>query len=189
MPFLLDSPEAVAAARLSASHNPEAFWADIAGHYDWMKPWNNVCSAEFETPSVRWFEGAELNITANCLDRHLAEHGDQTAILWEPNDPADSTVAITYAELHDRVCRFANVLKSRGVGKGDRVALCLPIRSSWQVPSTSSYCLRPRGRHPAPTSYRIRRASTSQLAHPQTFQLQTNNSNEMRRRNLGLEPQ
>ena len=127
MPFLLDSPEAVAAARLSASHNPEAFWADIAGHYDWMKPWNNVCSAEFETPSVRWFEGAELNITANCLDRHLAVHGDQTAILWEPNDPADSTVAITYADLHDRVCRFANVLKSRGVGTRDRVALYLPM--------------------------------------------------------------
>ena len=127
MPFLLDSPEAVAAARLSASQNAEVFWADIARHYDWMKPWNNVCSAEFETPSVRWFEGAELNITANCLDRHLAEHGDRKAILWEPNDPAEDPASITYSELHGRVCRFANVLKLRGVKKGDRVALYLPM--------------------------------------------------------------
>ena len=72
MPFLLDSPEAVSAARRGAAQDPDGFWADIAGHYDWMKPWANVCSAEFETPQVRWFEGAELNITANCLDRHLA---------------------------------------------------------------------------------------------------------------------
>ena len=127
MSFLLDSPEAVSAARRSAEQDPDAFWADIAAHYAWMKPWEKVCSAEFETPSVRWFEGAQLNITANCLDRHLADHGDRTAILWEPNDPADDTVSITYAELHDRVCRFANVLKSRGVKKGDRVALYLPM--------------------------------------------------------------
>ena len=128
MPYLLDSPEAVARARRDAAADPEAFWADIARHYEWMSPWDTVCDWEFDTPRVRWFDGAELNITANCLDRHVAAgHGDRTAILWEPNDPADPTVSIPYAELLDRVCRFANVLKARGVKKGDRVALYLPM--------------------------------------------------------------
>ena len=128
MPFLLDSPEAVARARRDAAADPEAFWADIARHYEWMSPWDTVCDWEFNTPRVRWFDGAELNITANCLDRHVAAgHGDRTAILWEPNDPADPTVSIPYAELLDRVCCFANVLKARGVKKGDRVALYLPM--------------------------------------------------------------
>ena len=128
MPFLLDSPGAVARARRDAAADPEAFWADIARHYAWMSPWDTVCDWEFETPRVRWFDGAELNITVNCLDRHVAAgHGDRTAILWEPNDPADPAVSITYAELLDRVCRFANVLKARGVKKGDRVALYLPM--------------------------------------------------------------
>ena len=128
MPYLLDSPEAVAQARRDAAADPEAFWADIARHYEWMSPWDTVCDWEFDTPSVRWFDGAELNITANCLDRHVAAgHGDRTAILWEPNDPADPAVSITYTELLDRVCRFAGVLKSRGVKKGDRVALYLPM--------------------------------------------------------------
>ena len=128
MPFLLDSPGAVARARRDAAADPEAFWADIARHYAWMSPWDTVCDWEFDTPRVRWFDGAELNITVNCLDRHVAAgHGDRTAILWEPNDPADPAVSITYAELLDRVCRFANVLKARGVKKGDRVALYLPM--------------------------------------------------------------
>ena len=128
MPYLLDSPEAAARARHDAAADPEAFWADIARHYEWMSPWDAVCDWEFETPRVRWFDGAELNITANCLDRHVAAgHGDRTAILWEPNDPSDPTTSITYAELLDRVCRFANVLKGRGVKKGDRVALYLPM--------------------------------------------------------------
>ena len=128
MPFLLDSPGAVARARRDSADNPDSFWADIAHHYEWMSPWDTVCDWEFDTPRVRWFNGAELNITANCLDRHVAAgQGDRTAILWEPNDPADPTESITYADLFDRVCRFANVLKARGVKKGDRVALYLPM--------------------------------------------------------------
>ncbi len=108
--------------------NPENFWEEIAEeHFLWRKKWTNVLSWDFAKPEVKWFEGAELNITENCIDRHLATRGDKTAILFEPNNPDEETLHITYKELHERVSKFANVLKSQGVEKGDRVCIYLPM--------------------------------------------------------------
>jgi acetyl-CoA synthetase len=107
--------------------NPDAFWNGIAQNFHWQQPWNNTVDWNFSTPNIKWFEGGKLNITENCLDRHLLEHGDDIALIWEPNDPKDKEVRMTYKELHAEVCRFANVLKSRGIGKGDRVAVYMPM--------------------------------------------------------------
>ena len=108
--------------------NPELFWEEIAEeHFLWRKKWDNVLSWDFSKPEVKWFEGAQLNITENCIDRHLATRADKTAILFEPNDPAEAAQHITYRELHERVCRFANVLAAQGVEKGDRVCIYLPM--------------------------------------------------------------
>ena len=108
--------------------NPEVFWEEIAEeHFMWRKKWDNVLSWDFTKPEVKWFEGAQLNITENCIDRHLYTRGDKTAIIFEPNDPKDPAEHITYRELHERVCKFANVLKDKGIGKGDRVCIYLPM--------------------------------------------------------------
>jgi len=108
--------------------NPESFWEEIAEeHFMWRKKWDNVLSWDFDKPEVKWFEGAKLNITENCIDRHLYTRGDKTAIIFEPNSPDEEALHITYRELHDRVCRFANVLKENGVAKGDRVCIYLPM--------------------------------------------------------------
>lgn len=107
---------------------PEAFWEEIAEeHFQWHKPWNKVLDWNFNTPEVKWFDGAQLNITENCLDRHLQIRGDKTALLFEPNDPKEEAQHISYRQLHERVCRFANVLKEHGVDKGDRVCIYLPM--------------------------------------------------------------
>ena len=108
--------------------NPEVFWEEIAEeHFMWRKKWDNVLSWDFTKPEVKWFEGAQLNITENCIDRHLYTRGDKTAIIFEPNDPKEEAEHITYRQLHDRVCRMANVLKDKGIGKGDRVCIYLPM--------------------------------------------------------------
>lgn len=107
--------------------NPEEFWAEKAESFKWIKKWDKVLEWEFNTPKVEWFIGGQLNITENCLDRHLETRGDQIAIIWEPNDPKESTVRITYKELHKRVCSFANVLKRNGAKKGDRICLYMPM--------------------------------------------------------------
>ncbi|MGP1993492.1 acetate--CoA ligase [Zobellia laminariae] len=108
--------------------NPEAFWEEIAEeHFLWRKKWDNVLSWDFKKPEIKWFEGAKLNITENCIDRHLATRGDKTAILFEPNDPKEATQHITYKDLYHRVNKLANVLKSKGVKKGDRVCIYLPM--------------------------------------------------------------
>ena len=106
---------------------PEVFWSEKAETFQWIKPWDQVLNWEFDTPHVRWFEGGVLNITENCLDRHLETRGDQTAILWEPNDPAETPRSYTYKELHAEVCRFANVLKQYGAKKGDRICIYMPM--------------------------------------------------------------
>ncbi|KJD34446.1 acetyl-CoA synthetase [Tamlana nanhaiensis] len=107
---------------------PENFWEEIAEeHFMWRKKWDKVLSWDFSKPEVKWFEGAQLNITENCIDRHLATRGDKTAILFEPNNPDEEAEHITYSQLHQRVCKFANVLKSQGVKKGDRVCIYLPM--------------------------------------------------------------
>jgi acetyl-CoA synthetase len=106
---------------------PEEFWAGIAEHFLWRKKWDKVLSWNFSEPNIKWFEGAKLNITENCLDRHLAEHGDRPAIIWEPNDPEKDTITLSYKILHEHVCRFANVLKKNGVKKGDRICIYMPM--------------------------------------------------------------
>ena len=115
------------AAYASSIADPEAFWAALAQRFTWRKKWDDVLRWDFDAPDVKWYIGGKLNITENCLDRHLATRGDQTAILWEPNDPKEETQRITYRELHDRVCRYANVLKRNGVKKGDRVCIYMPM--------------------------------------------------------------
>ena len=107
--------------------DPENFWADIAGNFSWRKKWDKVLDWSFTDYHVNWFVNGKLNITENCLDRHLKDRGDQTAIIWEPNDPGEKERKISYSELHQEVCRFANVLKSNGVKKGDRVCIYLPM--------------------------------------------------------------
>ncbi len=107
--------------------NPEDFWADIAKHFTWRKSWNRVLEYDWDKPEFRWFDGAQLNITENCLDRHLENRGDQTAIIWEPNDPLEPERRLSYRELHTLVSRFANVLKAQGIKKGDRVCIYLPM--------------------------------------------------------------
>ena len=108
--------------------NPENFWEEIAEeHFLWRKRWNNVLSWDFTKPEVKWFEGAELNITENCIDRHLVTRGNKTAILFEPNNPNEEAQHITYNDLHSRVNKLANVLKAKGIKKGDRVCIYLPM--------------------------------------------------------------
>lgn len=111
----------------SSLQQPEKFWAEQAQKFiTWFSPWQNVMTGSFQEANVRWFEGGELNASFNCLDRHLAEHGNQTAIIWEGDHP-DESQQITYQDLYERVCRFANVLKKHGVKKGDSVCLYLPM--------------------------------------------------------------
>ena len=107
--------------------DPGSFWAAQAERFTWRKKWDTVLEWNFEAPDVKWFVGGKLNITENCLDRHLAARGEKTAILWEPNDVAEAAQAISYRELHDRVCRYANVLKRNGVKKSDRVCIYMPM--------------------------------------------------------------
>ena len=108
---------------------PEAFWAEQAEQFLlWSKPWHTVMDCNYSAGHVRWFEGGKLNVSVNCLDRHLATRGDQVAIIWEGDNPADDK-KITYRQLHEQVCKFANVLKAQGVKKGDRVCIYLPMIS------------------------------------------------------------
>lgn len=108
--------------------NPESFWEEIAEeHFVWRKKWDNVLDWDFSKPEIKWFEGAKLNITENCIDRHLTTRGEKTAIIFEPNDPNEAAEHITYRQLHERVCRMANVLKDHGIKKGDRVCIYLPM--------------------------------------------------------------
>ncbi|RZM25318.1 MAG: acetyl-coenzyme A synthetase, partial [Pedobacter sp.] len=106
---------------------PEQFWEGIANNFQWRKKWDKVLSWNFSEPNIKWFEGAKLNITENCLDRHLAENGDKPAIIWEPNDPQKESITLSYKILHEQVCRFGNVLKKNGVKKGDRVCIYMPM--------------------------------------------------------------
>jgi acetyl-CoA synthetase len=103
--------------------DPAGFWAGIAEHFQWKQKWDNVLDWNFKEPKIEWFKGAKLNITENCLDRHLEKYGDYPAIIWEPNDPEEHHRILTYKKLHEKVCQFAHVLKNNGVQKGDRVCI------------------------------------------------------------------
>lgn len=107
--------------------NPEAFWDEIAETFTWKKKWDKTLEWDFEKPEVKWFQGGKLNITENCLDRHLEKLGNKTAIIWEPNDPDEESRYISYRQLYVKVCRFANVLKNNGIKKGDKVCIYMPM--------------------------------------------------------------
>ncbi|WP_127143053.1 acetate--CoA ligase [Pelagibacterium montanilacus] len=123
------SPETFAARYAASIADPEAFWAQEGRRLDWMVPYSRVKDARFDYPdvSIKWFEDGVLNVSANCIDRHLATHGDKTALIWEPDDPSHGARQFTFNQLHDEVCRFANVLKGLGVRRGDRVTIYLPM--------------------------------------------------------------
>ncbi|PZW41986.1 acetate--CoA ligase [Pseudomonas sp. URMO17WK12:I2] len=107
--------------------DPQSFWGEQAKAFlDWFKPWDEVSSGSLSKGDIRWFSGGQLNISHNCIDRHLAKRGDQVALIWEGDDPKDSA-SITYKQLHEQVCRLANVLRQRGVKKGDRVCIYMPM--------------------------------------------------------------
>jgi len=107
--------------------DPEAFWDVEAKTFTWIKAYDKVCEWNFKEPSVKWFLNGKMNITYNCIDRHLKDKADQVAILWEPNDPKDEAVRYTYQQLHDEVCKCANGLKALGINKGDRVVFYMPM--------------------------------------------------------------
>ena len=107
--------------------NPEGFWDEKANTFNWFSKWRKTLEWEFQTPSVKWFLGGKLNITENCLDRHLENKIEKTAIIWEPNDPLENTIKISYGELHKKVCAFSNVLKKNGAKKGDRICIYMPM--------------------------------------------------------------
>ena len=107
--------------------NPENFWESQAEQFVWKKKWGKVLNWNFTEPSIKWFEGGKLNITENCLDRHLPERADQVAYYWEPNSPVEKAVQLTYTQLHEQVCKFANVLKNNGAKKGDRICVYMPM--------------------------------------------------------------
>ncbi|MFN4256673.1 MAG: acetate--CoA ligase [Saprospiraceae bacterium] len=107
--------------------DPEGFWAEQASTFTWKKPWKQVLKWNFREPNVKWFVGGKVNITENCLDRHLPTRAKQTALIWEPNDPKVKPKKLTYRQLYQQVCQFANALKAQGVKKGDRVCIYMPM--------------------------------------------------------------
>jgi acetyl-CoA synthetase len=111
----------------SSIDNPEAFWAEVADDFLWRKRWDKVLEWDFHKPEVKWFLNGKLNITENCLDRHIPQRANQTAIIWEPNDPSEEPRNITYQELFHEVCQVANMLKAQGVQKGDKVCIYMPM--------------------------------------------------------------
>jgi acetyl-CoA synthetase len=126
-PYQIKSLEAYQEAYQQSIENPEAFWADVASHFQWQQPWQKVLSWNFKEPSIRWFEGAKLNITENCLDRWAVTQPDVPAIVWEPNDPQEKPRTISYKALLEQVCAFAQVLRNNGAKKGDRICLYMPM--------------------------------------------------------------
>lgn len=121
--FQITSEEEYQTQYKKSIEHPEKFWEEIADTFIWKQKWDAPLKWNFETPDVNWFINGKLNITENCLDRHLQHKAEETAILWEPNNPDEEVRKISYKELHEQVCRFAQVLKNNGVQKGDRVCI------------------------------------------------------------------
>lgn len=124
-PFQIKSQDEYYQQYRRSIEEPDAFWADIAENFLWKKKWDKVLDWNFEVPDIKWFVNGKMNITENCLDRHLEKNGDGIALVWEPNNPEESVRKFTYKELHFKVMQFANILKNNGVKKGDRVAIYL----------------------------------------------------------------
>ncbi len=122
-PFQIRSLEEYQSVYQKSVTDPEGFWADIASNFFWRKRWDRVLDWNFTDPKIEWFIGGKLNITENCLDRHLGSLGNKPAIIWEPNDPEEHHRILTYRELHNKVVQFANVLRNNGIQKGDRVCI------------------------------------------------------------------
>ncbi len=122
-PYQINSFDEYQSAWKKSVEDPAGFWGDIAQHFQWKKPWETVLEWNFKDPSIKWFSGAQLNITENCIDRHLVDKANQPAIIWEPNDPNEHHRILTYAQLHLKVNQFAHVLKNNGVKKGNRVCI------------------------------------------------------------------
>ena len=127
MSFQIKSFEEYQDAYKRSVDNPEEFWGDIASTFFWKRKWTNVLKWNFTEPDIKWFEGGKLNITENCLDRHIYQNGDTPAIIWEPNDPSEAHRILTYKQLLNKVEQFANVLKNNNIKKGDRVCIYLPM--------------------------------------------------------------
>jgi acetyl-CoA synthetase len=122
-PFQITSLEQYHKDYQKSVENPEGFWGEVANNFQWRKKWDKVLEWNFNEPKIEWFKGGKLNITENCIDRHLSTLGDKPAFIWEPNNPEERTRIVTYNRLHKRVCQFAQVLKNNGVKKGDRVCI------------------------------------------------------------------
>jgi acetyl-CoA synthetase len=122
-PYRIKSFDEYKAAYKKSIESPEEFWAEIANNFVWRKKWDKVLEWNFTDPKIEWFKGAKLNITENCIDRHLPTLGDKPAIIWEPNNPEERVRTVTYNRLHKRVCQVAQMLKNNGVKKGDRVII------------------------------------------------------------------
>jgi acetyl-CoA synthetase len=122
-PYQIRSYDAYKSAWQKSIDDPEGFWGEVAENFTWRKKWDKVLSWNFRGPDVKWFEGARLNITENCLDRHLETKGNMPALIWEPNDPGEHHRILTYQQLHFKVSQFAHVLHNNGVRKGDRVCI------------------------------------------------------------------
>ena len=125
--FQINSYHEYEKAYKDSVENPEAFWDEIASSFLWKKKWTKTLEWDFTKPEVKWFVGGKLNITENCLDRHLEERANQTALIFEPNSPNEAAQYFTYKALHSKVCQFANVLKANGIKKGDRVCIYMPM--------------------------------------------------------------
>jgi acetyl-CoA synthetase len=122
-PFQITSLEQYHSDYKKSIEDPAGFWAGVAEHFSWRKKWDRLLEWNFKEPKVEWFKGAKLNITENCIDRHLEKRGDDPAIIWEPNNPEERTRIVTYKRLHKRVCQVAQMLRNNGVKKGDRVCI------------------------------------------------------------------
>ena len=127
MSFQIKTFEEYQDAYKKSVENPEEFWGEIANNFFWKRKWTNVLNWNFSEPEIKWFEGGKLNITENCLDRHIYKNGDTPAIIWEPNDPSEAHRVLTYKQLLNKVEQFANVLKNNNIKKGDRVCIYLPM--------------------------------------------------------------
>jgi len=127
MNFQINSYEEYQEVYKKSVDSPEQFWDEVAEHFQWRKRWNKTLEWNFTEPDVKWFVGGKLNITENCIDRHLEQRGNKLALIWEANDPKERAIRYTYRELYTNVCKMANILKSMGVKKGDRVCIYLPM--------------------------------------------------------------